>query len=249
MSVVSIGIDFSLDIYGNPPKVYCPEPMSDKDVNITLRNLIAMALKCPARSPERQRQQSLIYREVMQSGKLWRGYSYEREYYNDAVQEMWEHCFQSLDAYNPDIQEVLTWLNDNLRRILNRYQKRRQRERARLLPKLSLDAGLYDPIDVVPSRPDTYLSFQLLEHLWYWVNTDPDEVLQNRVCPRYAHINAQTLLKRRLPPLETPWEIIAKDLEADKTYISQWYARYCYALLRSWGYTQGYLDSPKNSRS
>jgi hypothetical protein len=180
----------------------------------------------------------------MQSGKLWRGYSFQQEYYNDAFQEMWEFSFQHLDTYNPDLQEVTTWLNDTLKRILNKYEKRRQRENARLVPKLQTAEDLFDPIDILPSPPDACLSLDLLEKLWHWVNTDSENLLQSRICTRYTHINAQTLLQRRLPPQEFSWETIAKELNADKTYLSKWYSQYCYPLLRQWAYDQGYLDPP-----
>ena len=211
-------------------------PTDDK-----LCQLIHLALSLPPSSPERQAQLNKIYCLVMRSGKLWRGYSFQRQYYGDALQEMWEHCLSNLDSYQPEISGVITWLNDHLKRILQKYAARHRREFARRAYGIQTEQGICDPIDTLQASPDPQLGLDMLSELLEWVQTDPDGQLHRRVCKRYAHVHAQTLLLRRLPPKTRSWEQIANELNADKTYLAQWYARHCYPLLRQWAHNRGYL--------
>ena len=210
-------------------------------INARLLRLVQLALSLPPESSERREHLSEIYVIVMRSGKLWRGYSFQRKYYADALQEMWEYSFSHLDSYQPEVNEVTTWLNDNLKRVLQKYAARYRRESARRAYSLKTESGTINPVDNLSAPPDTQPSLDMLNQLLIWVKTDTDGQLRRRKCKRYAHINAQTLILRRLPPNVLSWEHIAKELNADKTYLAQWYARHCYKLLRRWGHSQGYL--------
>ncbi|MBE9066783.1 sigma-70 family RNA polymerase sigma factor [Leptolyngbya cf. ectocarpi LEGE 11479] len=181
----------------------------------------------------------------MQSKKLWRESS---PYYADALQEMWEYCFLNVDdpedGYQPDVCRVTTWLDNRLKKILRRYRDRSRRQLNRHAFAVQFESGqILDPVDSLTAPPDSQYAISILTHLLSWVTEDPDEVLRCRVCAKYRHINAQTLLLRRLPPMEQSWADIAVELGANKTYIAQWYSRYCNPFLREWGCQNGYVDN------
>lgn len=217
---------------------------SNDAVNQQLRRLIAQASLCPAGSLERQAIFSEIVQVVLQSRKLWYESSY---YYPDALQEMWEYCFLKLDdpqdGYQPDICEVTTWLDDRLKKILRRYRDRSRRQLNRQVFSMQFEDGqVFDPVDCLVSPPDPQPALNIWSDLLNWVTEDPEQQLRNRVCAKYPWINARLLLLCRLPPNQQSWEAIAKRFNADKTYIAQWYSRYCNACLRDWGRMRGYLD-------
>lgn len=214
-------------------------------LDVRLRYLVAEACRHPVGSPQRQSAFSEIFRLVMQSKKLWRESS---PYYADALQEMWEYCFLKVDdpedGYRPDVCRVTTWLDNRLKKILRRYRDRSRRQLNRHAFAIQFEGGqILDPVDSLMAPPDSQFALSMLSHLLNWVREDPSEVLRNRVCAKYPNVNAQTLLLRRLPPVEQAWANIAVELSADKTYIAQWYSRYCNPFLRDWGRTHGYIDS------
>lgn len=210
-----------------------------------LRQLVSEACSHAVGSPKRQAAFSEIFRLTMQSRKLWRESS---PYYADALQEMWEYCFLKVDdpedGYNPNICRVTTWLDNRLKKILRRYRDRSRRQLNRHAFTIQFDDGqILDPVDSLMAPQDSQSALDMLTHLLNWVSEDPDQRLRNRICAKYPNINAQVLLLRRLPPAEQSWTDIADELGADKTYIAQWYSRYCNPFLREWGRTHGYLDS------
>lgn len=218
---------------------------ASRELEKQLRQLVVEISGYPIDSVERQSAFSKVVQLVMRSRKLWRE---STPYYPDALQEMWEYCFQNIDhpeqGYNPDICGVVTWLDDRLKKILRRHRDRARRQRSRQAFSTQLQDGqVLDPVDRLMAPPDPQSALDLWIQLLEWVKADPEEILSSRVCLRYPHINAQTLLLRRLPPDEQSWDIIATDLSANKTYIAQWYSRYCNPLLRTWGKSQGYLDN------
>lgn len=219
-----------------------PDPV--QDLNLQLQGLISLAGAHLPGSPERQAAFAEMVRLVMRSGKLWRESSV---YYADALQEMWEYCFQYIDhpekGYNPSVCTVTTWLDDRLKKILRRYRDRKRRQQQRHLSPFQAGGGqVVDPVDTLVSPADAQGALRIWGHLITWVRNDPDRLLRDRICMRYPQINAQTLLLRRLPPHEQSWDDIAAEFLVDKKYIAQWYSRYCNSLLREWGRTQGYLN-------
>ena len=213
-------------------------------LDIKLRHLVTEACRHPIGSPKRQAAFSEIFRLVMCSKKLWRE---STPYYADALQEMWEYCFLKVDdpedGYQPDVCRVTTWLDNRLKKILRRYRDRSRRQLNRHAFAVQFEDGqVLDPVDNLMAPPDSQYALDMLTHLLSWVTEDPDEVLRSRVCAKYPNVNAQTLLLRRLPPMEQSWGDIAVALGADKTYIAQWYSRYCNPFLRDWGRANGYID-------
>lgn len=216
------------------------DPLDEK-----LRELITEACFHPVGSPKRQAAFSEIFRLTMQSKKLWRESS---PYYADALQEMWEHCFLKVDdpedGYKPDVCRVITWLDNRLKKILRRYRDRSRRQLNRHVFAIQFEDGqVLDPVNSLMAPPDSQPAMDMLAHLLNWVTEDPEQILRNRVCAKYPNINAQVLLLRRLPPMEQSWTDIASELDADKTYIAQWYSRYCNPFLREWGRTHGYIGN------
>ena len=223
---------------------YVSSERTGHQLDIRLRHLVAEACRHPVGSPQRQSIFSEIFRLVMQSKKLWRESS---PYYADALQEMWEYCFLKVDdpedGYQPNVCRVTTWLDNRLKKILRRYRDRSRRQLNRYAFTIQFDDGqLLDPVDSLMAPPDSQFALDMLTHLLNWVTEDPDEILRSRACAKYPHVNAQVLLLRRLPPMEQSWTDIAVELDADKTYIAQWYSRYCNPFLRDWGRANGYVD-------
>jgi len=209
-----------------------------------LQKLVETACNAPVGSADRQTAFAEIVRLVMGSGKLWRE---STAYYPDCLQEMWEYCFRYLDdperGYDPQICTLTTWLDDRLKKNLRRYRDRKYRQQKRHLSAMSTETGqVVDPVDTLASPADAYPALKIWSSLVRWVQADPEQTLRNRKCMRYPQITAQALLLRRLPPNQQSWDDVAAEFAADKTYISQWYSRYCNAFLREWGEAEGYLD-------
>ena len=218
--------------------------MAGHQLDQRLRRLVVEASRHPTDNPKRRAAFDEIVRLVLRSNKLWRE---STPYYADALQEMWEYCFLKLDdpndGYNPDLCRVTTWLDDRLKKILRRHRDRARRQLNRQVFAIRFEDGqLLDPVDNLVASPDPQSALNMWTHLLDWVVEDPDQRLRSRVCAKYPKITAQVLLLRRLPPTEQSWEQIAAELTADKTYIAQWYSRYCNAFLREWGRTQGYVE-------
>ncbi|MCA1994385.1 MAG: sigma-70 family RNA polymerase sigma factor [Coleofasciculus sp. S288] len=208
-----------------------------------LRQLVAQACTYPPRSIERQKIIQVIHQRVMTSGRLWN--EERKPYYADALQEMWEYCCQHLEEYNPEIRGVITWLDDNLKRILRHYRDRTSRQRNRQAPVLQTQEGqILDPVDGLSASPDVQPALEMWNEVLDWVQTDPDGVLRNTFFKNRSDINAQVLLLQQLSPNILPWDTIAARFNLspkDAKYLPQWYSRHCNRLLRTFGRERGYF--------
>ncbi|MGK7890510.1 MAG: hypothetical protein AB4042_14355, partial [Leptolyngbyaceae cyanobacterium] len=193
--------------------------------------------------PQRQRLLQELHYHVTTSRRLWRE---AVPYYNDALQDMWVHCFQQLEEYDPEIAGVITWLDANLRRFLRRYRDRTQRDQTRHLSTFTEDEGnTQHPVDTLPSRPDVSPLLQMWEQTVDWVRTDPDDILTTTCFRQRSEINAQALFLLRVPH-KTPWKQSAYQfnrIPAEATDLPKFYNRRCLPLLRAFGKDKGYLDS------
>ncbi len=208
------------------------------------------AVGAAPQSPERNHRFREIYTRVMCSNKLWRDYRAIADgYYNDAVNDMWQECFAAPESYDPNIQKVITWLNDTLKRALRRHRDRRLRDQKRHISTwINEDGDVTDATDNLEARPDAWEAFQtILKPVLLWVHADPDGSLCQRIFRKRPEINAQGLLLRRLPPQSKTWpEIIqefgltGKEAEA----LPKWYHRYCKAFLRAFGAQNDLLQNP-----
>lgn len=218
-----------------------------KDLDETLRQLVAEACTHPPKSVDRQRALQEMYRLVMQSGKLWREYT---PYYADALQQMWEYCCQHLEEYDPTLSGVITWLDNYLKKQLRLFRDRQSRDYKRRAGVAQTEQGdLIDPVDRIPARSETEPVLDVWEKTVNWVKSDPDNVLQATCFRKRAEINAQTLFLMRFPS-ETSWQVIADRFHltpAEAKDLPKFYNRRCLPLLRNFGISQGYLDEGESS--
>ncbi|MBD2067328.1 sigma-70 family RNA polymerase sigma factor [Leptolyngbya sp. FACHB-671] len=218
-----------------------------KDLDETLRQLVAEACTHPPKSVDRQRALQEIYRLVMKSGKLWREYT---PYYADALQQMWEYCCQHLEEYDPTLSGVITWLDNYLKKQLRLFRDRQSRDYKRRAGVEQTEQGNFlDPVDRLPARPELEPTLDVWEKTMNWVQTDPQGILQATCFRKRADINAQTLFLMRFPS-ETSWQVIADRFHltpAEAKDLPKFYNRRCLPLLRNFGVSEGYLDEGESS--
>ncbi|MBD2058095.1 sigma-70 family RNA polymerase sigma factor [Oculatella sp. FACHB-28] len=218
-----------------------------KDLDETLRQLVAEACTHPPKSVDRQRALQEIYRLVMKSGKLWREYT---PYYADALQQMWEYCCQHLEEYDPTLSGVITWLDNYLKKQLRLFRDRQSRDYKRRAGIEQTEQGNFvDPVDRLPARPELEPTLDVWEKTMNWVQTDPQGILQATCFRKRVDINAQTLFLMRFPS-ETSWQVIADRFHltpAEAKDLPKFYNRRCLPLLRNFGISQGYLDEEESS--
>ncbi|MBO9998641.1 MAG: sigma-70 family RNA polymerase sigma factor [Cyanobacteria bacterium SID2] len=217
------------------------------DLNERLCQLVVEARNCPSGSLARQQRLYQIYQLVRKSGKLWRD---SASYYNDALQEMWEYCFQHLEEYDPTVKRVVTWLDDELKRRLRRYRDRHRRETHRqIAPSLTEEGSICDPVDNLPAKPDVQPVLDIWNNTVDWVHRDSEKRLRKTCFRHRSNVNCQVLFLKRFPE-ETPWKTIAEELDLDEAEtkdIPKWYNRRCLPLLRDFGASQGYIDESDSS--
>ena len=218
-----------------------------KALNQKLRQLIAEACRHPANSLERQQKLNQVYRLVMKSGKLWK----ERTlYYNDALQQMWEYCCQQPEEYDSNLKQVITWLDDELKKRLRRYRYAQKKQRERHITALYIKSEkITDPVDNLKARPDIQPVLDIWSKTLNWVQTDPEGVLQSTCFRKRPEVNCQALFLLRFPA-EIPWKKIAEKFEmtpAEAKDLPKWYNRRCLPLLREFGAAQGYIEESKLS--
>ncbi|WP_272121521.1 hypothetical protein [Spirulina major] len=218
------------------------------DLNATLKQLVAQALEYPPQSNERRQTLYRIYQQVTRSGKLWCD---RQPYYNDALQEMWEYCCHHLEDYDPTVKQVITWLDDELKRRLSRYRYAQQRSATKHVQDVEGGSTTLPPLaERLPAPPDAQASLAIWQQTLEWVQTDPDHRLRKLCFRKRPEGNCQRLCQRRLPP-EATWGEIAAELElnaAEAKDLPKWYCRRCIPILREFGVAQGFLDTVKKSQ-
>ena len=215
------------------------------ELNEKLRQLIAEVCTHPAKSLERQQKLNHVYRLVMKSGKLWK----ERTpYYNDALQEMWEYCCQHPEEYDSSLKQVITWLDDELKKRLRRYRYAKKKQQEREITTLPTESEkITDPVDNLRARSDIQPVLDIWSHTQNWVLTDPEGVLRRTCFRKRPEVNCQALFLQRFPA-ETPWNKIAESFEltsAEAKDLPKWFNRNCLPLLRKFGAEQGYIEERK----
>jgi DNA-directed RNA polymerase specialized sigma24 family protein len=209
-----------------------------------LRQLVEDACQHPAGSPDRQKRMTQIIRMV--SGKLWKE---NVPYYQDALQQTWVYFCQNLceaatgERYNPDRSTVTTWLNYYLRRRLQDFYHRTQKQQAQIVsPQVrssrSGDSNdVLDPVDSLPARPDVP---PILDEVRAWVEADASGELRRVHIEGHPQVNCRELILRRLPP-ETSWKELAEEFGLTVSTLSSFYQRQCMPRLRKFGESQGYI--------
>lgn len=236
-------------VFGANPPQNDPMHLVMDDPHAYLRQLVLDARTLPPNSLERRQKLAQIYRLVMQSGALWRGYGSDRPYYSDALQEMWEYCFSHLEEYQPEKKRVTTWLDDELKKRLRRYRDRRNREQNRQVhPRPTDEMPTPNPVENVPARPDIQSTLTVWEETVNWVREDRSGRLRETHFRKRADVNCQILFQQRFPS-QTPWNDIAEGLELNPSEtkdLPKWYNRKCVPLFKEFGRSQGYIEEPNS---
>ena len=90
---------------------------SNEELDRRLQVLIAEAQRHPPQSKQRQLALTKLFQEVKKSQKLFTpGRSgnlskFQRDVYEDAIQELWLHVCNNIDKYDPNKASVIGWLN------------------------------------------------------------------------------------------------------------------------------------------
>jgi hypothetical protein len=238
-------------------------------LNQRLQALIAEACTHPPKSFARRERLSEIYRLVMQSGKLWRS---REQYYNDALQEMWEFCCQNPELYDPQVKRVITWLDDELKKRLRRIRSAKYRDQQRF-PTWQTEAGeSFDLLSLQAANPDMQPVHEIEQTTLKWIEIDPETItqawLENNLAPvqnpeliekfkDFKQRLHQTCFRKRCDmdcaalflkrfPLETQWDEIAAMFQlnaAEAKDLPKFYSRSCIPLLREFAALQGYIDT------
>ncbi|NJK39880.1 MAG: sigma-70 family RNA polymerase sigma factor [Oscillatoriales cyanobacterium RM2_1_1] len=217
--------------------------MGRDTIYLRLQQIIAEAQALPPESAERRQKLNQIIRLVTGSGKLWRE---SVDYYNDALQEMWEYCCQHLEDYDPQRSHVITWFDYHLKKRLRVWRDRHYRDQNRQITPQIFDDSLLDPLDFVSPETQIQPALEIWERTLEWVQADPQHRLCRTCFRRCSQINCQVLFFKRFPH-ETPWKDIAAEFDLDPAAakdLPKFYNRKCLPLLRDFGQSQGYLHPP-----
>ena len=214
-----------------------------------LRDLVAQACQCPVGSLERQKKTTIVVRQVIKSGKLWKD---SAPYYRDILQKTWIYfCLNLCEAvtveqpYCPTRASVMTWLNSYLKWELHKARENLQTNTKRTASPRMIEPGEFlDPMDFLEAPPDVP---PILEITRQWAEADVDEELRRVHMQSYPHITCQLLILRRLPP-ETGWKELSEEFDLPISALSSFYQRHCQPKLRKFGSEQGWLLETKTKR-
>lgn len=210
------------------------------DLNLELKQLVAKT--CKTSGLERQQALAELYILVTKSRKLLRK---NTSYYQDALQETWEYICTYPEEYQPNLHQVITWINDELKKKLNKHKMRSQRQNKRHLnPWQTTEGEVLDPIDNLVSPKDIEPVLHMWETIREWVRLDPDGILSSIYFRKYPHINARSVIEKRLPFNVDDWKNITRQWNLNPKEaqdLPKFYSRKCKPLLIQFAKTQGYI--------
>jgi hypothetical protein len=200
----------------------------DSDLN-TIADWLSEACKHPAGS--RDRNQYLTYMIRAIAPQLWKT---NTPYYADALQQTWIYFTKFIcTTYDPNRGSPVTWLNAYLRYrhqdLVTQGIQQRYHECA--IDPRAADTGNFGYTVVKDVAAQEYGSLDLLQQIIDWVESDPEKILRHTRLPKNPQINAQILIRFRLPP-ETPWKEISDQLNVPIPTLSTFYQRKCLPLLQ-----------------
>lgn len=209
-----------------------------------LTDLARAACQHPPGSRERQRALNQLVREIEKSGKLWR--DPDTEIYHEALGKTWIYFTQNLcevttakDAFDPSRSSVTHWLNTYLKYRLRDLRNEKMTDRYNRV----WSQAYFDPDN--PQDPTANLAAReeippILEitHAWLDAGTEP-RLFSIHVKGR-PDINAQILIRKRLPPAAS-WKDIGQELDYPSQLLSAFHHRHCRPLLREFGRDQGFF--------
>lgn len=204
-----------------------------------LRRLAGESCRHAPGSVGRQRNLTQLIRLV--KPRLWHDNS---PYYQDALQQTWIYLCQNLcegitaSPYDPEMANVVTWLNGYLKFRLIDFAKAAQTNRVRYVSTYRADGGTTDVVDTLPAKPEIP---PILERVQDWLEQNAHELRQIHVT-NHPEINCYVMILRRLPP-ETPWQLLEDEFGVSYKTLESFYRRQCKSRLREFGRAEGHLNS------
>jgi hypothetical protein len=195
-----------------------------------LKQLAIAAQQQPPRSRDRQRALARLIRELQRSNKLVRPrpgqfQGFYQEIYAEALQRLFAHLCDKIDAYKPDRGEVLQWANFLLNRQFFIEASREFLPTVykgldpRTIQRLSLeDLDRHNPHEVNPQLVPLP-SQQVMQCL----EDDPDGLFQQTCIDRHPNATFQLLAIRRLQGYS--WQDLTAELGVSIPTLSSFYQR------------------------
>ncbi|MDZ7991590.1 MAG: sigma-70 family RNA polymerase sigma factor [Nostoc sp. EfeVER01] len=209
-----------------------------------LRRLVTEACGHQPGSPQRQKLLTQIIR--LTASRLWRETT---PYYQDALQQTWLYFCRNVcegltgQIYDPNYGSVITWLNAYLKRRLQDFYLKQNREQATTVPlriRQSTSSGISETIDPVDNLHATPQAPPILEELEIWAKTDSDGELRGTYIKGRPDVNCQVLIIKRLPP-EVSWKDLSEEFGLSIPTLSSFYQRQCLPRLRKFAELEGLL--------
>ncbi|MEH1947061.1 MAG: sigma-70 family RNA polymerase sigma factor [Nostoc sp.] len=209
-----------------------------------LRRLVIEACGHQPGSPQRQKLLTQIIR--LTASRLWRETT---PYYQDALQQTWLYFCRNVcegltgQIYDPNYGSVITWLNAYLKRRLQDFYLKQNREQATTVPlriRQSTSGGTSETIDPVDNLQATPQAPPILEDLEIWAKTDSDGELRGIYIKGHPDVNCQVLILKRLPP-EVSWKDLSEEFGLSIPTLSSFYQRQCLPRLRKFAELEGLL--------
>jgi DNA-directed RNA polymerase specialized sigma24 family protein len=203
----------------------------------------AIAASChPIGSVARQKLLTQLVSAVQQSGRLWRGGGVDRDDYDEALQKTWLYVCRSIEKYDPDRAEVMTWINNHLQwrlRDIPIAQTKTQKHIKSLLPRNTDEdsQAQEDPIHQIPARSEPS---SLLSDLQEWLEQEA-LILQRVHIQHRPELHCQKVIHQRLL-LECPWKELSLRHNCPVPTLSNFYQKKCLPFLRQFMQDQGYID-------
>ncbi|MEH2198046.1 sigma-70 family RNA polymerase sigma factor [Nostoc sp.] len=207
-----------------------------------LRRLVSEACGHALGSPQRQKLLTQIIR--LTANRLWRE---NTPYYQDALQQTWLYFCRNVcegltgQIYDPTYGSVITWLNAYLKRRLQDFYIKQNREQATtvtLWVRQSTSGGTHETIDPIDNLPATPQAPPILQELETWAKTDSEGELC-RICIKgRPDVNCQVLILKRLPP-EVSWKELSEEFALSIPTLSSFYQRQCLPRLRKFAESEG----------
>lgn len=168
-----------------------------------LDSLVTLIREEASNSWKLKRLLNQLVTKMKNSGLIWKD---KVPYYEDAVQEQWEFFYSNLcesrtgTQYDRDRGNVITWFNYYLKRRLQNWAVRVDRENSRRDDRqLVLEDGTaIDRIESLPAEDDSHTveCIQLFEHVKNWIETNPDGILNEYIRGR-KDLTCQVILRSR----------------------------------------------------
>jgi DNA-directed RNA polymerase specialized sigma24 family protein len=232
------------NVFENAPAQDASPPLEDPPASLEdrLKQLMAIAAQYPleqlpcgqVKTPNRRRQRALTEVTRLATPKLWRQ---NVPYYSDALHQVWLYVYQRPEKYDPKAAGVVTWLNMMLRyriKDLHRQWTKQSATQVSLVDQDGREADLVDPKSMV----DCDLP-NLIEAIRAWAEVDEDGALRQERVRNHPEVTSQRIILERLI-LETPWHMLAEQLNAPMGTVTAHYYKKCIPRLQRFCRDNGY---------